>query len=134
MAWLRLFAFFVFSLFCFLPRVQAGGVSAGLLTSGCWCSFKYSQVTGYSNTKKYCFNGNGTCSMGGRGEGYSSGGGGTFASQQDSGGSCRWKVTGGELYMADPGEDLAMVQTLVKTNSNGSPIIVADGVEYAQCR
>ena len=29
---------------------------------------------------------------------------------------------------------LQPVQTLLKRNSNGYPVIVADGIEYSQCR
>lgn len=111
---------------------QAGGL-AQLLTSSAWCTFKYSQVTGYSNSTRYRFNRNGSYSMGSRGEGYSSGGGGTFASQSDKGSGGRWKVEGEQLSMSEDGVEWETVTTRVKSNSNGSPIIVADGVEYSQC-
>ena len=64
--------------------VQAGDISENLLLSSAWCTFRYNKVTGYSNTTRLVFNRNGTYSKGGRGEGYSSGRGGSMASQHDS--------------------------------------------------
>ncbi|HKY61916.1 MAG TPA: hypothetical protein VJR29_00720 [bacterium] len=124
--------FWISLLFFGALEAQAGGL-APLLTSSAWCSFKYSQVTGYSNSTRYRFNRNGTYSMGSRGEGYSSGGGGTFASQHDGGSGGRWKVEGERLFLSDDGVEWESVATRVKSNSNGNPIIVADGVEYSQC-
>jgi hypothetical protein len=113
---------------------QAGGISNDLLLSSAWCSFKYNQTTGYSNTTRVRFNKNGTYSTGGRAEGYSSSKGGTYASQNDSRGNGRWKTAKGELYMSAGVGELGLVQTIVKRNSNGYPIILADGVEYSQCK
>lgn len=128
-SWLVLW---ILLLFLGTPEGHAAGL-AQLLTSSTWCSFKYSQVTGYSNSTRYRFNRNGTYSMGSRGEGYSSGGGGTFASQHDGGTSGRWKVEGEQLSLSEDGVEWENVAVRVKSNSNGSPIIVADGVEYSQC-
>jgi hypothetical protein len=113
---------------------QAGGISNELLLSSAWCSFRYNQVTGYSNTTRVLFHKNGIYSTGGRAEGYSSGRSGTSASQSDSGGSGRWKLVKGELYMSGGPGELGLVRTVVKRNSNGYPIIAADGVEYSQCK
>ena len=113
---------------------QAGGVSNDLLLSSAWCSFKYNQTTGYSSTTRVRFSKNGTYSTGGRAEGYSSGKGGTYASQNDSRGDGRWKTAKGELYMSAGAGELGLVRTVVKRNSSGYPIILADGVEYSQCK
>jgi hypothetical protein len=113
---------------------HAGGISNDLLLSSPWCSFKYNQVTGYSNTTRVQFSKNGTYSTGGRAEGYSSGRDGTYASQSDSRGNGRWKVAKGELYMSEGAGEFGLVNTVVKRNSNGYPIILADGAEYSQCR
>jgi len=129
----RLFPILVSASFLFLGvSAQAGSNLAQLLTSSPWCSFTYNKTTGYSHTKRYVFRGNGTYSMGSRGEGYSSGGGGTFASQRDSGGGGQWKVNGDQFFLSEGGE-MEQVDYRIKTNSNGAPIIVADGVEYSQC-
>ena len=69
-----------------------------------------------------------------RGEGGSSNKYGSVYSQRDGASGGGWKVQRGELFMAEGGAPLEHVQTLVKRNSNGYPIIVADGVEYSQCR
>lgn len=114
--------------------VQAGGISKELLMSSAWCSFQYNQTTGYSSTTRVQFNRNGTYRTGGRAEGYSSGRSGTYASQNDSSGSGRWKVVKGELYLSQGPGELGLVRTVVKRNSSGHPIITADGVEYSQCR
>ncbi|MHB8880486.1 MAG: hypothetical protein ACYC69_03135 [Thermodesulfovibrionales bacterium] len=114
--------------------VQAGGLSSNLLLSSAWCTFSYNKITGYSNSSRLRFSPNGTYSSGSRSEGYSSGRSGSMASQGDSGGDGSWKVVAGELYLSEGYGQLEPVQTVVKYNSNGYPVIVADGVEYSQCR
>jgi hypothetical protein len=118
----------------FLPCAFAGGMSNQLLTSSAWCTFKYNKTTGYSHTKRVHFNANGTYGTGSRGEGYSSGSGGSMASQRDTAGGGLWRVDKGELFMSEGRGRLEPVGTLLKRNNNGHPIIVADGVEYSQCR
>ncbi len=113
---------------------RAGGMSNELLMSSAWCTFTYNKTTGYSHTKRVYFNANGTYGTGSRGEGYSSGSGGTLASQRNSAGSGLWRVERGELFMSEGRGGFEPVGTLVKRNSSGYPIIVADGVEYSQCR
>jgi len=116
------------------PAAHAGGVSPNLLTSSAWCTFTYNKTTGYSHSKRFHFNANGTYGTGSRGEGYSSGSGGSMASQRNASGDGLWKVDKGELLMSEGGGRLELVRTVVKRNNNGYPIIVADGVEYSQCR
>lgn len=117
----------------FAAPAMAGGLTSQLLLSSAWCSFSYNQTSGYSKTTRVRFNANGTFSSGGRGEGGSSGPWGSVASQKDSSAGGYWRVDRGELYMSDGGP-LEPVQTRLKRNGNGYPIIVADGVEYSQCR
>ncbi len=109
-------------------------MSNKLLLSSAWCSFTYNQVTGYSNTTRVRFFQNGTYSTGGRGEGGSSGPSGSYYSQRDSGSSGKWKVIKGELFISEGNGQLTFVNTVVKHNSNGYPIVVANGVEYSQCK
>jgi hypothetical protein len=116
------------------PLAMAGGMSKDLLLSSAWCSFTYNKTTGYSHTKRVAFNANGTYGTGSRGEGYSSGGGGSMASQRNAQGGGMWAVDRGELFMSEGGGRLEPVKTVLKRNNNGYPIIVADGVEYSQCR
>ena len=112
---------------------MAGGVSNELLLSSAWCTFSHNKTTGYSNAKRYAFRADGTYATGSRAEGGSSGPSGSIASQRDAQGGGRWRVQAGELFMSEGGP-FEMVQTVVKRNSNGYPIIVADGAEYSQCR
>lgn len=107
-----------------------------LLLSSAWCSFKYNQHTGTSNTTRYQFFSNGTYSNSGRGETYNSGRYGTVAGQHDSGGGGRWAVRDGLLYVSSPPErpDMQPAQVTVTRNSSGYPIINADGVEYSMCQ
>lgn len=109
-----------------------GGMSESLMLSSAWCTFSFNKVSGYSNTTRWVFSPNGTYSKGGRGEGSSSGYGGTMASQHNSGGGGRWKVVNGQLYIGDTIPQ--PVQSVVKHNSNGSPIVVVNGVEYSRCK
>ena len=114
--------------------VHAGGLTSNLLLSGAWCTFTYNQTTGYSNTTRVRFNKNGTYSTGGRAEGGTIGQYGSYAGQSESGSNGKWKVVKGELYLSEGNGQLGLVRTVIKKNSNGYPIIVADGVEYSQCR
>ena len=111
----------------------AGGMSNELLLSSAWCTFSYNKVSGTSRQKRVTFSPNGMWSMGGRAESYSSGRAGSVAGQTDSGGGGMWRVQNGELFMSEGGQ-LEHVQTVLKRNSNGYPVIVADGIEYSQCR
>jgi hypothetical protein len=111
----------------------AGGMSNDLLLSSAWCTFSYNKTTGYSNSKRVAFSANGTYSTGSRAEGGSSGRGGSMASQSDRGGGGQWRVQNGELFLSEGGQ-LEHVPTVLKRNNNGYPVIVADGVEYSQCR
>ena len=117
-----------------VSSANAGGMSNELLVSSAWCTFTYNKTTGYSHTKRVYFNANGTYGTGSRGEGYSSGGGGSMASQRNAQGGGLWRVERGELFMSEGGGRLEAVRTVLKRNNNGYPIIVADGVEYSQCR
>jgi len=117
-----------------VPPVMAGGLSSELLLSSAWCSFSYNQTTGYSNTTRVRFSKNGTYGTGSRAEGSTSGKSGSYSSQHDTGGGGRWKVVKGELYLSSSNRSLEHVKTVLKRNSNGYPIIVADGVEYSQCK
>jgi hypothetical protein len=114
--------------------IQAGGLSNNLILSSAWCTFSYNQVTGYSKSTRVRFSRNGTYSTGSRGEGSTSGKSGSYSSQSDTSGGGRWKVVKGELYLSSGNGKLELVKTVLKRNSNGYPVIIADGVEYSQCK
>jgi hypothetical protein len=111
----------------------AGGMSNQLLLSSAWCSFSYNQISGTTRTTRAKFHANGTYAFGNQRESLSSGQYGSVYGQGGGGGGGRWQVKGGELYMGEGDGPLEPVQTVLKRNSKGYPIIVADGVEYMQC-
>jgi len=115
-----------------------------LLLGSPWCSFQYSQTSGRTSTSRYTFLPDGTVSFGTNTEGGTtnqSGGGtvnlgggatGSVYSQSKGGGRLRWKVQQGMLHL-DDGKGFQPVALRVTRNSNGYPIITADGTEYSQC-
>jgi hypothetical protein len=115
------------------PRRDNSDNLSRLLLSSAWCTFSYNQISGSSKSTRVQFFPNGTWSDSSRAEGYSSGYGGSMASQHDSGGSGRWKTKGGQLYLSGPDGNLESINLQVNHNSNGYPVIKADGVEYSQC-
>nr|MBI3612443.1 hypothetical protein [Nitrospirota bacterium] len=121
------------------PQAPADSHSAQLsqlLLSSAWCSFSYNQVSGASHSTRVQFSANGNWSSGSRGETYSSGPNGSVAGQHDAGTGGQWAVQQGQLFMSNPPETPALspVNLTIKRNSNGYPILTADGTEYSQCR
>jgi hypothetical protein len=121
-------------LIVFCQSASAADLLEQLLLTNPWCTFKYNKVTGYSSETWVQFFSNGTYATGRRSEGYSSGRGGTFGSQSDKRSYGSWKVADGVLYLAEQGGAPQPVRTKVTRNSKGAPIIIADGVEYYQCK
>ena len=121
-------------LFLLVPvAADAGGVSNDLLLSSAWCSFKFNKISGTSSGQRVSFSPNGTYRVSSGTETGSSGRSGSVASQSSSAGGGRWKVERGELFMSEGGQ-FDHVETVVRRNNNGYPIIVADGTEFSQCR
>jgi len=131
---MRLARWFVPVLALFAAPAIAGGMSNELLLSSAWCTFAYNKVSGKSTAKRATFASNGTWSQGTNSEGVSSNKYGSVYSQGGSNAAGAWRVHQGELYMSEGPGALQPVQTLLKRNSNGYPVIVADGIEYSQCR
>jgi hypothetical protein len=110
-----------------------------LLISSAWCSFSFSGSSGGSpthgrtNSSQVRFFSNGTYSMGERSVGYSEGSGGSVTGQTDSGSDGQWEIRQGKLYLSEGFGQLEPLDLRVKYNSNGYPILTADGVEYSQC-
>ncbi len=136
------------------PTGPPGGPAAGgsvqdrqltqLLLGSPWCSFSYSQTSGATNSSRNVFlpdgrlqtssnyeggtvnqQGGGTVNLGG-------GATGSVYSQSQGGGTARWRVQGGQLHL-DVGAGWQVIALQVTRNSNGYPIITADGKEYSQC-
>src|SRR5258708_1122409 len=84
-----------------IPSAHAGGMSSALLTSSAWGTFTYNKPRGYWDSKRVYFSANGTYGTGSQGQGYSSGSGGSMASQRNASGGGLWKVENGELFMAE---------------------------------
>jgi len=117
-------------------KIDVSSSLAKLLLSSPWCTFHYNQTSGASSSSRVVFHPDGTWERGRQGETYSSGYGGTYAGQSNSGDAGKWKVENNLLYMssAETRGELQPLQLFVKKNSNGYPIINSNGDEYSQCK
>lgn len=104
-----------------------------ILMQSAWCSFTYNKVSGTSTTRRVVFRPVGVMTVNGGAETYSSGYGGTYSGQSNSGGAARWRYENQRLYLdqASGFQDIGMQAT---TNSNGYIILHADGREYSMCQ
>ncbi|MBM4778723.1 MAG: copper resistance protein NlpE [Archangiaceae bacterium] len=106
-----------------------------LLMSSAWCWLKY--ASGNTYQERIVFSANGTWSSNKESEIYGSNqyAGTSAHSVGASGAQGQWAVKGGQLYLSDPPEtpQLVPVPLQITRNSNGYPIITADGTEYSQC-
>lgn len=106
-----------------------------LLMSSAWCWLKY--ASGNTYQERIVFAANGTWSSNKESEIYGSNqyAGTSAHSVGASGAQGQWAVKGGQLYLSDPPEtpQLVPVPLQITRNSNGYPIITADGKEYSQC-
>jgi hypothetical protein len=104
-----------------------------LLLSSPWCSSSYNQITGTSRSKRYLFRRDGSYSTGSGAESHNSGPSGSVGSQSRGNGGGRWGVQNNVLFMGEGYGQAQPVNLRVNRNSNGYPIIVADGIEYRMC-
>jgi hypothetical protein len=105
-----------------------------VLTSSAWCSFTYNKVSGTSTTRKVVFRSDGVMTINGGAETYSSGYGGSYAGQSSSGAMMLWKVENLRLLIDQRnGTGFQDIGLTTSKNSNGYPILHADGREYAMC-
>jgi hypothetical protein len=118
------------------PPSKAGGDQLSkLLVSSNWCHLRYSNGNSYQQKVHF--------GQDGRWQDFSEGSihsnsqyTNTIASSvsnSQTGG--QWTVKGGQLYMSFPPQtpDLRAVPLTVVRNSNGWPILTADGKEYSMC-
>lgn len=106
-----------------------------ILTGSAWCSFTYNQVSGTSTTRKVVFRPDGVMTLNGGAETYSSGYGGAYAGQSSSGGTMLWKVENLRLLIDQRnGAGFQDIGLTTSKNSNGYPILHAEGREYTMCR
>lgn len=119
------------------PRPQPAGNDqlSRLLLSSNWCWLRYSN--GNSYTQKVHFNANGTWEDFSESDIYVNNQYAQTTTQavgnQTSGG--QWAVKGGQLWLSSQDSpQLQPVALTITRNSNGYPIITADGREYSMCR
>ncbi len=105
-----------------------------MLLSSAWCYFRYNQHAGTTKQERVVFRADGTWVSGAQGEIYSSGMHGTAHGQSNSSSGGRWQAKGGSLRLSEGPGALQDVGLKVTRNSNGYPILNADGKEYSQCR
>jgi hypothetical protein len=119
-----------------------GDPLARLLTSSDWCSFSYSGggggygstgSYGHTSTSRFHLSADGSFSSSSDSENYSSNPHGSIVGQGGGGAGGHWQVRAGVLYIAEGNGPMQPVQLTVTRNSNGYPIIKANGTEYMQC-
>jgi hypothetical protein len=115
---------------------------ARLLVSSDWCSSSFSGggggynssgSYGRSSTSRFHLSQDGSFRKSSGSESYSSNANGSVAGQGGNGSAGRWQVRAGVLYISDGTAPMQPVQLSVTRNSNGYPIIKANGTEYMQC-
>lgn len=106
-----------------------------VLLANDWCSFSYSGSGSYGHSSKsrVHLSSDGTISRKSGSENYSSNQYGSMASQGNGGDDGRWQVREGVLYLSSGNAPLQPVNLTITRNSNGAPILKADGVEYMRC-
>ncbi len=129
-----------------LGAPPSGGVASGsaqdreiarLLASSQWCTMTYSGGVGTtSGTTRYeriIFRRDGTGSRSTSSEVYSSGEAGIAAGESRGGNAFQWRVEGGALLSSGDGTSWERTELRLSRNSNGYPIITANGKDYAMC-
>lgn len=104
-----------------------------LLLSSNWCWLRYSN--GNSYTQKVHFSANGTWQDFSESDIYSNNAGTVAQATGNRANGGQWAVKGGQLLMSSPENPaLTPMPLTITRNSNGSPILNADGREYSMCR
>jgi hypothetical protein len=111
-----------------------------LLLSTAWCTFSFSGGSTYSggsygrtSRTRTVFSPNGAVQQTSGSESTNSGAAGNVYGNNAGGVNARWRVQGGVLSVSADGAEWKPVQLQVTYNSNGAPILKADGVEYMRC-
>jgi len=105
-----------------------------LLLSSNWCYLRY--ASGNTYTEKVHFNSNGTWQNYKESDIYANNAyaGSTAEATSGRSGGGQWAVRNGQLFLSSPEEpQLQPVPLTITKNSNGYPIINADGREYSMC-
>jgi len=106
-----------------------------MLLSARWCTISVSGGGSASSNSitKYQFFADGSYSTNSTSESFSTGQAGTVAGQSGSGGSGRWKIEGGRLFMAEGWEPFEVVPIEIRYTSGGTAYLFSDGKEYQRC-
>jgi hypothetical protein len=114
---------------------------ARLLLSSAWCSFSYSGGSTYSGgsygttrTTRAVFSQDGTVRQTSGGESTNSGANGSVYGSSQGGDAAYWKVQNGQLMLSTDRVNWAPQPLEISQNSNGYPIVKANGTEYMTCR
>ncbi|MFT3711782.1 MAG: hypothetical protein QM817_29440 [Archangium sp.] len=114
------------------PQPAGNDQLSRLLLSSNWCWLRYSN--GNSYTQKVHFNANGTWSDNSESDIYSNNYGTVAQATGNRTNGGQWAVKGGQFYLSSPeNPQLVPVPLNITRNSNGYPIITANGREYSMC-
>jgi hypothetical protein len=114
------------------PQPAGNDQLSRLLLSSNWCWLRYSN--GNSYTQKVHFNANGTWQDFSESDIYSNNYGTVAQATGNRTNGGQWAVKGGQFYLSSPeNPQLVPVPLTITRNSNGYPIITADGREYSMC-
>lgn len=114
------------------PQAAGNDQLSRLLLSSNWCWLRYSN--GNSYTQKVHFNANGTWQDFSESDIYSNNYGTVAQATGNRTNGGQWAVKNGQFYLSSPeNPQLMPVPLSITRNSNGYPIITADGREYSMC-
>lgn len=106
---------------------------AQLLVSSPWCWMQYSQISGATTTERVVFGRDGRVSQGTGREAASNNQYGSYYGRSSGGQQGYWRVENGNLMLSEDGRQYGGTPLQITRNSNGYPIITANGREYNQC-
>jgi hypothetical protein len=114
------------------PRAAGTDQLSRLLLSSNWCWLRY--ASGNTYTQKVHFSANGTWQDYSESDIYVSNSIGTAEATNGRGSGGQWAVKNGQLWLSSQDSpQLQPVPLSITRNSNGAPIITADGREYSMC-
>jgi hypothetical protein len=127
------------ALSCQSPQGQSPNAQLyNLLTGSAWCSFSYSGTSsgsgGSTSTSRVVFQQDGLVVITTNNESSYSGDGWGTASQNGGGQRACWRIDGSQLMASADGRQYAALPLQIAQNSNGYPIITANGTEYSTCQ
>lgn len=132
-----------------MPGAMPGGASGGpgnaiaespadrqlaqLLLSSRWCYMRYSSAMGATTTEKVAFAADGTLAVTGNRETNTSNQYGSYYGNSGDTQRAYWRVRNGQLLLSQDGSQWEGTPLSVAPNSNGAPIVTANGKEYSRC-